>query len=240
MTAEKIYSFPVEQFPFQQVMSKILGLEGDLKEAHTLIEGSTEWSQITFENDTSTGFHTKYYKSPLYHEMITLYKQFLQEWLLPQLEEEEYIVQKEPSFRIHLPNNTALGKRDNEAELNERIGFHCDGEYNHPPSEMNYMFTITGQSDTNSCYVESEPGKEDFHPIQLEYGEVFRFYGNRCRHFNKKNISGQTRISFDFRVIPASKYEELETSAVHSGRKFVVGGYYMRIRKHDTSLSTTI
>jgi hypothetical protein len=240
MTAEKILSFPVDQFPFQEVMSKILGLEGDLKQAHALIEGSTEWAQITFQNDTSTEFHKKYYKSPLYHEMVDLYKRFLQEWLLPQLEEEEYIVQKEPSFRIHLPNNTAVGKRDDESEKNERIGFHCDGDYNHPPSEMNYMLTVTGQSDTNSCYVESEPGKEDFHPIQLKYGEVFRFYGNRCRHFNKKNISGQTRISFDFRVIPASKYEEVEASAVHSGRKFVVGGYYMRLRKQDKSLSTTM
>ena len=233
MTVEKILTFPVDQFPFQEVMSKILGLEGDLKQAHALIEGSTEWAQITFQNDTSTEFHKKYYKSPQYHEMVDLYKRFLQEWLLPQLEEDEYIVQKEPSFRIHLPNNTAVGKRDDESEKNERIGFHCDGDYNHPPSEMNYMLTITGQSDTNSCYVESEPGKEDFHPIQLKYGEVFRFYGNRCRHFNKKNISGQTRISFDFRVIPASRYEEIEASAVHSGRKFVVGGYYMRLRKQE-------
>jgi hypothetical protein len=240
MTVEKILTFPVDQFPFQEVMSKILGLEGDLKQAHALIEGSTEWAQITFQNDTSTEFHKKYYKSPHYHEMVTLYRRFLQEWLLPQLEEDEYIVQTEPSFRIHLPNNTAVGKRDDESESNERIGFHCDGDYNHPPSEMNYMLTITGQSDTNSCYVETEPGKEDFHPIQLKYGEVFRFYGNRCRHFNKKNISGQTRISFDFRVIPASKYEEVEASAVHSGRKFVVGGYYMRLRKQDKSLSTTM
>jgi hypothetical protein len=240
MTAEKILSFPVDQFPFQEVMSKILGLDGDLKQAHTLIAGSTEWAQITFQNDTSTEFHKKYYKSPQYHEMISLYKRFLQEWLLPQLEEEEYIVQKEPSFRIHLPNNTAVGKRDDESEKNERIGFHCDGDYNHPPSEMNYMLTVTGQSDTNSCYVESEPGKEDFHPIQLKYGEVFRFYGNRCRHYNKKNISGQTRISFDFRVIPASQYQEIDASAVHSGRKFVVGEYYMRMRKQDKSLSTTM
>jgi hypothetical protein len=240
MTSEKTLSFPVDQFPFEELMGKILGLNGNLKQAHRLIEGSTEWSQITFQNDTSTEFHTKYYKSPLYPEMISLYQRFLQQWLLPQLEEEEYIVQKEPSFRIHLPNNTAVGKRDDEAESNERIGFHCDGEYNHPPSEMNYMLTVTGQSDTNSCYVESEPGKEDFHPITLQYGEVFRFYGNRCRHFNKKNISGQTRISFDFRVIPASKYEEVEASAVHSGRKFVVGGYYIRMRKQDTSLSTTM
>jgi hypothetical protein len=197
---------------------------------HTLIEESKQWDQITFQNDTSTSFHKRYYKSDKYHEIVELYHQFLREWLLPQLDEDEYIVQKEPSFRIHIPNNTALGKRGDEVD-DEKIGLHCDSEYNHPSSEMNYMLTLTGQSDTNSCYVESEPGKEDFHPIAIEYGEVFRFYGNKCRHYNKRNISHKTRVSFDFRVIPASQFSEDNSVAVHSGRKFSVGEYYIRMKK---------
>ena len=117
---------------------------------------------------------------------------------------------------------------------------HCDGDYNHPPTEMNYMLSVTGQWDTNSCYTESEPNKGDFHPIVMKYGEVCRFYGNRCRHYNMKNRTSHTRISFDFRIIPASKYEENEATAVHSGRKFVVGGYYMRMKKstNPSSFST--
>jgi hypothetical protein len=236
MSLEKVLVFPTTDFPFQEVMKKILDLSGDLSEAHTLIHGATSWQQITFQNDTSTEFHQRYYKSPHYHEMVSLYHRFLQDWLLPQLEEDEYIVQKEPSFRIHIPNNTALGKRGDE-EDDEKIGFHCDGDYNHPPAEMNYMLTITGQSNTNSCYVESEPGKGDFHPICLEYGEVFRFYGNKCRHYNKTNVTNQTRISFDFRIIPASQYQEIDSIAVHSGRKFVVGGYYIRMKNLTKSSS---
>jgi len=232
MSLETVLTYSTKEFPFQETLKEVLGFEGDLTQAHTLIYGSTKWDQITFQNDTSTEFHTRYYKSPRYSELIQLYHRFLQEWLLPQLEEDEYIVQKEPSFRIHIPNNTALGKRGDEQD-NEMIGLHCDGDYNHPETEMNYMLTITGQSDTNSCYTESEPGKGDFHPINIQYGEVFRFYGNRCRHYNKRNISAVTRISFDFRVIPASKYEEQATSAIHSGRKFVVGGYYMRMNKKN-------
>jgi hypothetical protein len=238
MTIEKVFRYSTEDYPFEETLKTILGFEGDLRLAHSLIQGSTEWDQITFQNDTSTEFHKRYYKSEKYDEMITLYHRFLQDWLLPQLEEDDYIVQKEPSFRIHIPNNTALGKRGDEQD-NEMIGLHCDGDYNHPSSEVNYMLTITGQSETNSCYTESEPGKGDFHPIALEYGEVFRFYGNKCRHFNKRNISNRTRISFDFRVIPASKYEENDTSAIHSGRKFVVGGYYMRMsKKKETEKET--
>lgn len=235
MSIEKVLNYNVKVYEFQELMKKVLGLEGNLHEAHTLIKDSVEWDQITFQNDTSTAFHTKYYKSPHYNEMIELYHRFLKEWLLPQLEEDEYIVQKEPSFRIHIPNNTALGKRGDEQDK-DKIGLHCDGDYNHPRSEINYMITITGQNDNNSCYVESEPGKGDFHPINIQYGEVFRFYGNQCRHYNMKNNTGKTRISFDFRIIPSSQYEETHTTSIHSGRKFTIGGYYMRMRK-DASIT---
>lgn len=230
MSFEKTFYFSTDKFPFQETMKKVLEYDGDLTQIHTCIPGATEWEQITFQNDTSTDFHKKYYKSPFYQEMILLYHRFLKEWLLPQLEEDEYIVQKEPSFRIHIPKNTALGKRGDETDT-EMIGLHCDSDYNHPSTEMNYMLTITGQSETNSCYTESEPGKGDFHPIVLAYGEVFRFYGNKCRHFNKKNTSQRTRISFDFRIIPASQYQEIQSVAIHSGRKFVIGEYYMRMKK---------
>jgi hypothetical protein len=230
MSIEAIYTYDTTIYPFQETMKKVLGLKGDLTQAHTLIQGSTQWDQITFQNDTATDFHKRYYKSPHYQEMVELYHSFLTTWLLPQLEEDEYIVQKEPSFRIHIPNNTALGKRGDEAD-DEKIGMHCDGDYNHPSTEVNYMLTVTGQTDTNSCYVETEPGKGDFHPINIRYGEVFRFYGNQCRHYNMRNITNNTRISFDFRVIPGSQYKEETAAAIHSGRKFVVGEYYMRLSK---------
>lgn len=236
MSAEKIFTYPTSLYRFQETMKTVLGVPGDLRQAHTLIESSIHWNQIEFQNDTSTDFHKLYYKSPQYSQMISLYHRFLQEWLLPQLDEkeDEFIVQKEPSFRIHIPNNTALGKRGDEVD-SEKIGFHCDSDYNHPAAEMNYMLTITGQQDTNSCYVETEPGKEDFHPIAMSYGDVFRFYGNKCRHYNMKNRTNHTRISLDFRVIPASQYVETEGEAVHSGRKFVVGGYYIRMKKLTAS-----
>lgn len=238
---EKTICYSSEKYDFQGVMRKVLGLpeDYDLRYAHKLVEDSAKWDQIRFQNDTSTDFHKRYYKSPHYQEMVELYQRFVKEAILQYAgDEKEYIVQKEPSFRIHIPNNTALGKRDDDTD-DERIGFHCDGDYNHPSTEINFMITVTGQSDTNSCYVESLPGKEDFHPININYGEVFRFYGNRCRHFNKKNKTEFSRISLDFRVIPASKYVEQESSAIHSGRKFAVGGYYMRMERQDNESSTT-
>lgn len=231
-TSELILKYPTEVFQFQEMMKKTLGVTMDLQDVHTHIPNSDSWAQIEFKNDTATDFHTLYYKSPHYPEFVELYRRFIKEYIIPLLpaSEESYLVQKEPSFRIHLPNNTALGIKV-EDPSDEMIGLHCDGDYNHPESEMNYILSLTGQHDTNSCYIETLPGAGDFHPIKLAYGEIQRFYGNKCRHFNKKNLTGKSRISLDFRVIPGSKYVASDSSAVHSGRKFVEGGYYMRFQR---------
>ena len=234
---EEIYAYPTDKYPFAETMKKVLCVPDNvaLDSIHSIVKGSDHWEQIRFENDTSTDFHKKYYQSAHYQEFVSLYHRFLQEYLLPNLvdSETEYIVQKEPSFRIHLPNNTALGARDSDTD-SDIIGIHCDADYNHPANETNFILTLTGQSNTNSCYTESEPGKGDFHPLNFPYGTIQKFNGNKCRHFNRKNISDSTRISCDFRVIPASQFVESDNDAIHSGRKFKVGHYYMKMSKYST------
>ena len=50
----------------------------------------------------------------------------------------------------------------------------------------------------NSMYVETIPGLSDYSSVDIEFGEVLMFYGNRLRHFNKTNDTGLTRCSFNF------------------------------------------
>mmetsp|Transcript_23571 Transcript_23571/g.28479 ORF Transcript_23571/g.28479 Transcript_23571/m.28479 type:complete len:88 (+) Transcript_23571:45-308(+) len=61
---------------------------------------------------------------------------------------------------------------------------------------------------SNTLWVESKPGLQDFHPIELEYGQLLRFNGNECTHFTKSNVTDHTRVSFDFRAIPMSLYKD--------------------------------
>ena len=42
--------------------------------------------------------------------------------------------------------------------------------------------------------VESKPGLRDFHPLNLKYGQVCRFYGNKCTHFCVPNDTAVTRV----------------------------------------------
>jgi hypothetical protein len=220
------YKYNINSYNFYEKVQKIFNTGQPLELIHTT---NSSIDQLTFNNDTSTDYHKTYYNSPYYNEMIELYDKFIVDNILP-LFNEDIVVQKEPSFRINLPNNTALGKCTTDTD-SEIIGMHCDGDYNHPPEEINFMLTITGQEETNSCYIETQPNKGDFFPVKMDKGQFMSFYGNKCRHYNKKNITGKTRISIDFRVIPYSHYKETDSSAVHSNRKFCIGGYFKLLRK---------
>jgi len=219
------YNYNVNIYNFYEKVQKIFNTEQELELIHTR---NSSIDQVTFNNDTSTDYHKTYYNSPYYKEMIETYDKFILDNIIP-LFNEDIVVQKEPSFRINLPNNTALGKCSTDTD-SDIIGMHCDGDYNHPPEEINFMLSITGQEKTNSCYIETQPNKGDFYPVKMNKGDFMSFYGNKCRHYNKKNISGKTRISIDFRVIPYSQYKETDSSAVHSNRKFCIGEYFKLIK----------
>lgn len=232
MFAEYLVPYNTETYDFQSVLRRIFGVE-DLQQTHTLRPPVHE--QITFDEDTKTWFHRTYYSSPHYPELIALYEQFVKDVLLrhpemlpPNCGDTEYALQVDPSFRIHLPNNTALGKRDDDT--GEVIGMHCDADYNHQPGEINFILPLTPMFDTNSVYVESEPGKGDFHPAKVEVGELFCFYGNKCRHYNRRNDTGVSRLSLDFRIIPMKLYDsEWPAVSIHGKRPLTLGGYFKKV-----------
>ena len=78
--------------------------------------------------------------------------------------------------------------------------------------------------------MESEPWKLDFKPIELDYGEYHMFNGNQCLHGNKPNKTNLTRVSFDFRIMPVSKYDSTwNVDSPTSHTKFVIGEYYKEL-----------
>ena len=45
-------------------------------------------------------------------------------------------------------------------------------------------------------------------------------------HGNKDNVTSQTRVSFDFRVIPKSRYINSNHLTINTKIPFGIGGYY--------------
>jgi len=215
-TKEAVLTFNSEKYDLRAVACSILDWK-DLSTLHESVAGSTAPNQITFANDQSTAFHKQFYNSPQLPTFLEVYERLVKEVIAPLFDEKVVIFQKKPTFRVHLPNNLCVGQK------------HRDGDYFHPAGEINFWLPFTKVFDTNGIFVESEPEKGDFHNVALDYGEVFRFYGNKCWHYNEVNTTGCTRVSIDFRIIPGSRWDfnaEPTGSSVKSGMKFVIGGYY--------------
>ena len=143
-------------------------------------------------------------------------------------EEERIVVQKTPNLRISFPNLTAIGKKDSDS-CDSIIGLHSDSDFGHHSSEVNFVVPITEMFDTNSIFYEPSVGSsvlvEDYDSLNLKTGEMCKANFNKLNHYNKVNCTGVTRISFDFRVIPYSKYQE--NLDYFKGTKFELGSYYV-------------
>jgi ectoine hydroxylase-related dioxygenase (phytanoyl-CoA dioxygenase family) len=79
------------------------------------------------------------------------------------------------------------------------LRFHADSEYGQTAEGINLWLPVTSTRGTNSMYLESDVGRADFAPLQLEYGQACIFRGGALLHGTVDNDSGSTRISYDIR-----------------------------------------
>lgn len=211
--------FDEYEFDFVHVIGRIFHRQ-NLEYLHTL---SAERYNKLFEvgKDSSTVYHKKFYDEYRFGwpTLEKMYEKFIEEIVSIQFNE-DFLFQKWPTFRVMLPDNVAVG------------AFHNDAEFGHPDGEVNFIIPLTNSDKTASIWVESEEGKKDFKPIKLSVGWLARFNGNKLTHGNKVNITGRTRVSMDFRVLPISKYHEDQAKeSITRKTKFVEGGYYKRFTK---------
>ena len=217
---ERRYDYDKNAFGFINLISSLFDCD-DLQELH-----KTEVYEYDFfgepGKDSDTVFHTKFYDKMRngWPEFLGSYQKFIREFIAPLVGANDRIIyQKWPTFRVHLPNNVAVG------------GWHRDSDYNHPPGEINFIVALTPMFESNTTIAESEPGKMDFHQLELEPGQVVRFDGNRCTHGNLPNKTGVTRVSFDFRVLMPEDYDSsYGQTSLSKGNKFLIGHYYEEMK----------
>ena len=143
---------------------------------------------------------------------IELYKKFIK-YLSEEIFKADIIFQKKPSLRIQYPNYTSYGK------------FHRDSDYNHPEEEINIWLPITKTRNTASMFIESEVGKKDFKPMNLDFGQ-YLIFNSELMHGNKVNEEKYTRLSMDFRVMFKADYKKFTKSSATQNIKFQIGEYY--------------
>lgn len=137
------------------------------------------------------------FSSPQYNRYVDTYRLFLKEVIAPlccdpSSNQQNIVYQYPPTTRVVLPNG------------NKTISMHRDKDYpNHQAAEINFWLPLTNVFESNSLFVESEPGKGDFQPLNLRYGQFLKFNGHDCRHYTVHNETQICRVSIDFRVVPS-------------------------------------
>jgi ectoine hydroxylase-related dioxygenase (phytanoyl-CoA dioxygenase family) len=205
-----VLKYDVGLFPFPRLIEGYLGTN----RLDSIHEGSSH-ELLTREKDQSTEFHRTYYDR-FGEDFELVYRRFLTEVVRPFFRE-DLVYQRIPTFRVQLPGNVAVGE------------FHRDRDYSHGEGEVNFWLPVTRAWGTNAVWIESAEGAEDFRPYPVEVGQVLVFDGVNLAHGNKENETGKTRVSFDFRVIPRSKYRPRTDTSVNTGVKFEIGGYFAEL-----------
>ena len=246
LTKEHLFTYDTSRFNFAELIHDILLGDLDdpaitLDQVHTLDQAKSS-HVLTFASDQNLYFHHKYYNSPQLPTLLAVYRDFIKTVIAPQFADAQLVVQAKPTFRVHLPNNTAIPSDTGDPM---RPGLHCDADYNHPDVEINFWVPFTQCFPGNTLHLESVPGKGDFRPMLLRNGQILRFWGARCFHYNKMNEQGPTRVSFDFRVMNKSDWDAIEpvwvtqVATVQSKMDLTIGSYYMLYDKDTQQFFNT-
>ncbi len=204
------FTYPTEVYPFREAIQNMLEV-ADLE----LLPAANE--RLTRERDQSTIWHWRYYHH--FEKMLApLYYDFVREVILPRFGE-AIVYQRVPTFRVSLPGNVAVGE------------WHRDRDYGHRRPEANFWLPVTRAEGSSTVWIEQTDRPQ---PLNVQYGEVLTFDAVNLLHGNVVNITGRSRVSFDFRAYPARLYRERDTSTVNGKMKFKVGSYWTRLQKEGS------
>jgi len=219
-----IFNFDTSKFNFIELFSDFLNIEiNKLDLLHEIFSDKLLLNKVlTPENDQDQEIYKILYQIDQGYKSIhsddrgnffVLYDSFVK-YIAENIFKEDLIFQKKPTLRVSFPNSMAVG------------GWHRDRDYNHPQEEINIWLPITSAFDSNTIWIESEFDKEDYEPMNLNYGD-FLIFDSGLKHGNVKNIENRTRISFDFRVIPKRLFTRSQKTSLNQKIKFDLDHYYL-------------
>jgi len=107
--------------------------------------------------------------------------------------------QTPPSFRLHYSRKGSSS-------------FHRDRDYGVQSGRLNLWIPLTKVWGSNSIWIESEDGKEDYTPAKLSYGQALIFDGANLHHGSKWNLTKSSRVSFDLRFAPCHQFPDANST----------------------------
>lgn len=223
------YKFDTKKYDFRKIIESYLDVN-DLEKIYD--------EDLKFENPFEC-LNTKYhnmYEDKVYTKnsnFLNLYNTFIKEYL-SNIINFKFYYQRAPYLRIHQKEKVSV------------LDYHTDDQYlvgnefsdcykNVLRNEINFWLPLTEAYDTNSLWVETSPNSKKFNPIKASYGDLIQFDGVKLHHGTEVNKTGQTRVSFDFRIVPKKIFDENESKLSHIDRQELT--YYYNTVKLNHSYS---
>jgi hypothetical protein len=216
---ETIIQFDVIKYPLRERVLAVLGIEPSIdlstlhehsdryldKSGNSVNEVQVAWNANRNREQRSRDQSVLRFvphDAPLQYERFDeVYQALIRDVVAPAMGGGRILFQRAPTLRVMSPLSTDPSS-SSSAPASVMSKLHNDCDYHHQPSEINFWLPLTNEVfDSNSLWVESSPGLGDFHPLELKYGQVTRFYGNQCRHYASDNRTGISRVSIDFRAV---------------------------------------
>ncbi len=214
---------------------------GKLEKLHLYLKDDKKNLDESEQNFVSISF----YKTSI--KLREVYKEFIKSVISPHFDDDLYF-QDIPTFRFHFPNQRGY-------DWNDR--YHTDVMLGHPPYEINIWLPFTRTYGSNSmrimsfdnsiaaldkcnynfeAFAEKVQYDDDFanilrknsYPLEMNYGEYIMF-DPRCLHCTQNNITDDTRISMDIRVINKNNLAKYSRDYRSTGRQkmlFTPGNYF--------------
>lgn len=224
-------TYDIKKYPFRDVVCEILEVD-DLKTIHK-IHYDENYKRENYLKGVGgalqeTYFHKKFYENK--ENFLKIYRSFIKD-VISKSFEESILYQSTPTFRIQAHDSVSVIGLDH-TEQSKQLGIeglHRDEDYNHSDEEMNFFLPFVDTNSQNTVWAESEPDKGDYSPFLLKYGEVKMWRGAKLMHGNVVNMSGESRVSVDFRVLPISKFKDDKSKTLTKKITFEVGGYWEKV-----------
>jgi ectoine hydroxylase-related dioxygenase (phytanoyl-CoA dioxygenase family) len=204
----RVVKYDEARFPWA---AKFTRLFGDLTQVHR----ERNYPFFTRETDQQTAYHKAFYDLARTAAFETMYTEFVHAVVEQHMGPIEHgdVYQRIPTFRVQLPSNVAVGE------------FHRDSDYGHDPHEINLWVPITPVFRESAVWIE-DPDGVSYTPWPCQPGQVLIFDGAGTKHGNVPNLSGFTRVSFDFRIMSHMFYQESERRSINSKMRFVKGDFW--------------
>ncbi len=95
-----------------------------------------------------------------------------------------------PTFRVHMAGSPSVSD------------WHRDVEVTGRDELITVWMPFVDTFDTNSIWVETEYGNQNYAPIDVRHGQALLFDSGYLSHGSVSNTTNVTRVSMDFRVSP--------------------------------------